>query len=159
MAERWGDREAYFQRDPKFGPFLVDALRSVFEAELGWALVARDPQGIAACLVTLALPPTAVATLIGVTRKPEYRPLSLGKCLFHDAIDGAVARGCRRFSFLTEGGYKSTFWRAEGRPIESGFLARGGVGLAIAAAVSARRVAPQRILGSMRGRQGGDHRP
>ena len=159
LDEAWGDREAYFRRDPRFGSFLVDALRSVLQAELGWALVARDSQGIAACLVTLALPPTAVATLIGVTRKPEYGPLSLGKCLFHDAIHGAVARGCRRFSFLTEDGYKRTFWRAEGRPIESGFLARGGIGLAVAASVSARRVAPERIRGSMRGRQGGDHRP
>ncbi|MFV2063806.1 MAG: GNAT family N-acetyltransferase [Chloroflexota bacterium] len=158
-AERWGDRDAYFRRDPKFGQFLVDAMRSVLEAELGWVLVARDPQGIAACLMMLALPHTAVATLIGVTQKPEYRPLSLGKCLLHDAIDGAVARGCRRFNFLTEGDYKKTFWRAEARPIESGFVARGAIGLAIAAAVSARRVAPERILGSMRGRQRGDNGP
>ena len=113
--------------------------RSVLEAGPGWALVARDSRGIDACLVTLALRDTAVATLIGVTHKPKYRPLPLGTCLVHDAIDSAVAHGCRRFSFLTEGGYKQTFWGAEGRPIESGFLARGVTGWAIAATESVLR--------------------
>jgi CelD/BcsL family acetyltransferase involved in cellulose biosynthesis len=147
MGGSWGEREAYFRRDASFGPFLEAAVRSTLEAGQGWALVARDGRGIAACLVMLALREVAVATLIGVSRDAEYRSMSLGKCLFHEAIDDAVARGCRRFSFLTEDGYKRSFWRAEGRPIESGFLARGVAGSAIAAMVRARRAMRGRIPG------------
>jgi len=152
LADRWGEREAYFQRDPKFGDFAVDALRSMFAAGAGWALVARDPRGIAACLVILATGQVAVAILTGVTREPEYAPMSLGKCLFYLAIQGAARRGCRVFNFLTEDGYKELFWHAEGRPTESGFLARGGIGLAIAAYVTARRIVPRRVLDLLAGR-------
>lgn len=159
LADRWGEREAYFQRDPTFGVFAVDALGSAFAAGSGWALVARDPQGIAACLVILTLGQAAVAVLIGVTRDPAYSSLSLGKCLFSRAIEGAVGRGCRTFSFLTEDGYKASFWHAQGRPTESGFLARGGIGLATAGYVTARRVMPRRVLVSLLGRRGTRYRP
>jgi hypothetical protein len=153
LADRWGEREAYFRRDPRFGAFAVDALRSTLGAGASWALVARDPRGIAGCLVILTIGQVAVAILTGVTREPEYGPLSLGKCLFYRAIEGAALRGCRMFSFLTEDGYKEFFWHAEGRPTESGFLARGGIGLAIAAYVTARRIVPRRVLDLLAGRR------
>lgn len=159
LAESWGDREAYFRRDPSFRPFLTDAIRSALAAGQGWALMARDGRRVVACLVILAVREHAVAILTGVTREPEYRSMSLGKCLFHQAITDAASLRCRRFSFLTEDGYKRAFWHAEGRPIESGFLARGGSGWLIAATVGARRIAPERIRGRVRGRTGDTHRP
>jgi CelD/BcsL family acetyltransferase involved in cellulose biosynthesis len=109
--------------------------------------------------VVLDLGPTAAAILIGVTDDPEYHSLSLGKGLFHRAIDGAAARGCRTFSFLTEDGYKVSFWHAQGRPTESGVLARGAVGSAVAAYLTARRVLRQQLQGWALGRGGEPHRP
>jgi hypothetical protein len=159
LADRWGEREAYFQRDPTFGAFAVDALRSAFAAGSGWAVVARDPQGMAACLIMLTLGRAAVAILIGVTRDPAYGSLSLGKCLFYRAIEGALGRGCRTFSFLTEDGYKASFWHAQGQPTESGFLARGGIGLAIGGYVTGRRIAPRWVLDFLRGRRRTRYRP
>lgn len=158
-AERWGEHEAYFRRDDAFGEFLADGVRGLLEARAGMVLVARDTQGIQACLVMLTSPPTAVAAMIGVTPKPEYRSVSLGKCLFSQAIDDAATRGHRTFSFLTEGGYKESFWHAVGRPIESGFMARGRTGLAIAAVVSARRVLPAALRSHVRAREEGRFRP
>jgi hypothetical protein len=117
-----------------------DAAREAFESGAGWALVARDPERTAACLFVLTLGRTAVAVLIGVSPARQYRSMSLGKCLFNRTIEGAVTRGCREFSFLTENGYKTAFWHAQGRPTESGFLGRGPIGRAIAAYVTARRV-------------------
>lgn len=144
MAHRWGEREAYFRRDPRFRRFARDAVREALESAGGWALIARDAERIAACLLVLRLGRTAVAVLIGVGQAPEYRAMSLGKCLFDLAIEGAVARGCREFSFLTENGYKTAFWHAEGRPTESGFLGRGPIGRTIAASAIVRRV-PHRL--------------
>jgi CelD/BcsL family acetyltransferase involved in cellulose biosynthesis len=149
-AERWGEHDAYFRRDDAFAEFLADALRSLLEARAGTALVARDAQGIQACLIMLLSPPAAVAAVMAVNPAPEYRPLSLGKCLFSRAIEVAAARGCRSLSFLTEGGYKESFWHAAARPVESGFVARGRSGLAVAALVSARRVLPAALRGQLR---------
>jgi GNAT superfamily N-acetyltransferase len=159
VAERWGDREAYFARDPRFGAFVVDALRRTFGAGIGRALVARDAHGLAACLVVLDLGPAAAAILIGVTDDPEYRSLSLGKGLFHRAIAGAAVRGCRTFSFLTEDGYKASFWHAQGRPTESGVLARGAVGSAVAAYITATRVLRRQLQDRALGRGGDPYRP
>lgn len=159
LAERWGDREAYFGRDPRFGGFIVDALRDSAAAGQAWAHVARDPRRIAACLVMLGLGSSAAAILIGQTTDPDYRPLSLGKCLFSRAIERARARGCRTFSFLTENGYKTSFWHAEGRPTESGFVARGGRGAAIATYVTVRRVVPQAVRAAVIGRRRDPYRP
>lgn len=159
LAARWGDREAYFRRDPRFGGFLVDALRSSADSGQAWAHVARDPSRIAACLIMLGLGPSVAAILIGQTTDPEYRPLSLGKCLFSRAIETAHARGYRTFSFLTENGYKRSFWHAEGRPTESGFVARGGVGAAIATYVTVRRVMPQALTAAVTGRRRVAYRP
>ena len=144
IADRWGERDAYFSRDPRFRPFSRDAVREAFESGTGWAVVARDPERTAACLFVLTLGRTAVAVLIGVSQAPQYRSMSLGKCLFNRAMEGAVARGCRGFSFLNENGYKTAFWHAEGRPTESGFLGRGPIGRAIAAYATARRI-PDRL--------------
>ena len=155
---RWGELEAYFRRDGAFGAFLIDAVRGLLDDGVGWALVARDPKGIRACLLMMAARQTAVATMIGVTQEPDYRSLSLGKCLLHRAIDDAVTRGCRTFSFLTEDGYKRRSWHASARPIESGFVARGGTGLAIAGAVTARRVLPAAIRGLLSGGGQGRYR-
>ena len=138
MADRWGERDAYFPRDPRFRPFIRDAAREAFGAGIGRALVAHDPERTAACLFVLELGRAAVAVLIGVSRAREYRSMSLGKCLFDQAIKGAVARGCREFSFLTQNGYKTAFWHAEGRPTASGFLGRGPIGRAIAASATVR---------------------
>lgn len=140
MTERWGQREAYFTRDPQFGPLVRDTAHEALESGSGWALVARDPERSAACLLVLGLGRTAAAVLIGVSQASTYRSMSLGKCLFNLAIDGAVARGFREFSFLTENGYKTAFWHAEGRPTESGFLGRGPTGRAIAFSAGVRRV-------------------
>jgi CelD/BcsL family acetyltransferase involved in cellulose biosynthesis len=144
MADRWAERDAYFPRDPWFRAFARDAAREALEAGVGRALVARDPERTAACLFVLTLGRTAVAVLIGVSQASQYRSMSLGKCLFNRAIEGAVARGCRAFSFLTENGYKTAFWHAGSRPTASGFLGRGPIGRAIAAYATARRV-PARL--------------
>lgn len=159
LAERWGDREAYFGRDPRFGGFTVDALRNSAAAGQAWAHVARDPRRVASCLVMLGLGSSAAAILIGQTTDPEYRPLSLGKCLFSRAIESAVARGYRTFSFMTENGYKTSFWHAEGRPTESGFVARGGRGAAIATYVTVRRVVPQAMRAAVTGQRRDPYRP
>lgn len=143
-AERWMKREAYFTRDGRFREFVRDVVREAFASGSGRAWVARDPRRAAACLLVLELGRTAVALLTGVSPAPEYRSMSLGKCLFNQAIDGAVARGCRAFSFLTENGYKTAFWHAEGRPTESGLIGRGPIGIAIAAIAVARRI-PARL--------------
>jgi CelD/BcsL family acetyltransferase involved in cellulose biosynthesis len=158
MAARWGAREAYFRRDGRFEPFLAEAVGRFLERGTGWALVARDGRGVGAGLVVLATARTAVAALIGVSPDPAYRRLSLGKCLFHRAIDDAVARGCSTFNFLTEGEYKRGFWHAQGRPVESGFVVRGAAGSAVAAVVLARRVLPARVRDAVR-RRDGRHRP
>jgi hypothetical protein len=144
IADRWGERDAYFSRDPRFRPFARDFAREAFESGAGWAVVARDPERTAACLFVLTLGRTAVAVLIGVSQARQYRSMSLGKCLFNRAMEGAVARGCRGFSFLNENGYKTAFWHAEGRPTESGFLGRGPIGRAIVAYATARRI-PDRL--------------
>jgi CelD/BcsL family acetyltransferase involved in cellulose biosynthesis len=159
MADRWGDREAYFQRDPRFTSFVCDVAREAFDSGHGWALVARDPRRAAACLVMLALNRTAVATLLGVSREERYRAMSLGKCLFDRALHDAGERGYRTFSFLTENGYKTAYWHALGRPTNSGFLARGPLGRAVAAWVTARRIVPQRVRDRAAGRPRLDYRP
>ena len=139
MTARWGPTEAYFRRDPAFGSFAADAVRAMFEAGAGYAVVARDHGGIRACLITLVLNGTAVAILIGVTNTPEYRSLSLGKSLFYLAIDEAVARGAHEFNFLAAGEYKEAFWKAEPRTLASGLFGRGPVGRAVAASDTLRR--------------------
>ena len=141
----WGGGEAYFSRDPEFRDFLGAAVASVMRAGVGRALVARDGQGIVGCLLMMESASTSVAVMIGVDPGEAYRPYSLGKWLFSQAIHEAVTRGARTFSFLQEGGYKESFWHAEGRPMESGFVARGARGLAVAAAVTVRRIWPVRL--------------
>ena len=158
MAAHWADREAYFGRDPGFGPFLQDAVGQVFRTGFGWALVARNPQTIAACLVVFSLGPAVVATMVGVDQDDAYRHLSLGKCLFGRALDDAVARGCREFSFLTENGYKVAYWHARGRPTSSGLLGRGVAGRTMATYSAARRLAP-RTLKAILTHRGDDDRP
>jgi len=150
LAERWGERDAYFARDPRFDGFIGDAVGETLRSGAGWALVARDPERIAACLFMLGLGRTTVALLIGVSPASRYRSMSLGKCLFNGAIEGALERGSREFSFMTENGYKTAFWHAGGRPTESGFFGRGVVGRAIVAAAVARQ-----IPGRLRNRGGG----
>jgi CelD/BcsL family acetyltransferase involved in cellulose biosynthesis len=158
-AARWGDREAYFRRDPALAAFAAEAFGSMLEARTGWALVARDGARTAAVLVVLRVRDRAVALMIGVSGDPAYRAMSLGKGLFYRAIEGAVERGCRRLSFLTwAGDYKSAFWHATGVPLESGFLARGGLGRAVAASAVARRVAPARLRALLAGQRGRVHR-
>jgi hypothetical protein len=157
MADRWGERDAYFPRDPRFRPFARDAAREALEAGVGRVLVARDPERTAACLLVLGLGRSAVAVLIGVSQARQYRSMSLGKCLFNQAIQGAVARGCREFSFLTENGYKTAFWHAEGRPTESGFLGRGPIGRAIAAFATVKHL-PHRLRNPFAERRR-DYRP
>ena len=112
---------------------------------MGRALVARDGQGIVGCLLMMESAGTSVAVMIGVDPGEAYRPYSLGKWLFSQAIHEAAARGARTFSFLQEGGYKESFWHAAGRPVESGLVARGALGLAMAAAVTVRRIWPVRL--------------
>lgn len=150
MTARWGAREAYFRRDRAFAGFAVDVVESALKSSTGWVLVARQGDAIVACLVLLAVQRKAAALLIGVTTDPTFASFSLGKCLFHRAMDDAVARGCLTFSFLAEDrGYKTTFWRAERWPTESGILARGLVGRAVGAYVTARRVLPGRVRGAL----------
>lgn len=158
-AARWGDREAYFRRDPALAAFAVEAIGSMLEARAGWILVARDGARVAAVLVVLVVRDRAVAVMTGVSDDPSYRSMSLGKGLFYRAIEGAVERGCRRLSFLTwAGDYKSAFWHAAGVPLESGFLARGGLGRAVAASAVARRVVPARLRSLLAGQRGQRHR-
>ena len=159
MTRRWQGLEAYFRRDPVFADFFATAVRSLLGSGAGRVFVARDGHGIQACLVTMVGPPNAVAAMMGVTSAPEYEPLSLGKCLFEAAIRDAATRGCRTFSFLTEDGYKESFWRATRRPVECGFVARGPIGLLLAAGVIARRVLPASLRDLLRGHWRDRYRP
>ena len=149
-AERWGEAEAQFRRDPAFEAFLIEAVRAGLTTGNGYAFVARDAAGIAACLLILQCGRIAVPVLLGVSRVAAYSRMSLGKCLFSLAIDEAVSRDCTVFDFLTGGGYKETFWHATGRILESGLLGRGIRGRGATAFVHARR----RVLDARRRREG-----
>ena len=154
MTARWGAAEAYFRADPRFEAFAADALRSTLAAGIADVLVARDPDGIQAALVCLRVNRRTTAVLIGMTSAEAYRPFSLGKVLFHRAIDDAVAAGSATFDFLAVGGYKESFWHARPEPLESGILARGAPARALAAYSGVRRVLLPRAVGRLQGRLG-----
>lgn len=145
MGRHWGAGEKYFRDDPAFPGFAVEALRAMLASGSAYAFVARDREGVRACLVNFALAGRAVAVLIGVDHAHAFRPFSLGKNLFGAAIDEAVARGCRSYDFLWVGGYKETFWHAVPRTLESGLVGRGGSGAFVAAYAALRRLALPRL--------------
>ena len=144
---RWGVEDLYFRRDPRFASFAADATRAMFTAGQGYAFIARDPDGIQACLVNLWLNRRAVSLLLGVNPSSRYRGFSLGKVLFHLSIEEAIARRGMTYDLLWANGYKASFWHAQPARVESGVGGRGLVGRLGVAYVSLRRLRLPRILG------------
>ena len=144
-AARWGGGEAYFRRDPRFAGFAVDAVRATLGSRTAYVVTARDRERTVGCVFLLHLGSEVTAVLVGVDPRTEYRPLSIGKCLFHRAIDEAVARGCRSFGFLSVDGYKKTFWHATSRVLESGLVGRGWLGRTVTVYATLRRVLPRAL--------------
>ncbi|MDQ3937958.1 MAG: GNAT family N-acetyltransferase [Chloroflexota bacterium] len=138
LRERWGENETYFQADPQFRELVHEAVPAMARSGSAWVTVARDSAGIHGGLVSLAQNGHAMALLVAVTTDPAYNRFSLGKHLFDVGLAEAVGRGCHVYDFLWIGGYKETFWHAEGRDLESAMVGRGLVGR-LAATLSARR--------------------
>jgi CelD/BcsL family acetyltransferase involved in cellulose biosynthesis len=138
LHERWGDNETYFSADPQFRELVHEAVPALVRQGGAWATVARDEAGTQGVLVSLAQNGHAMALAVAMTTDQEYNRFSLGKHLFDLGIGEAVARGCRVYDFLWIGGYKESFWHAQGRELESAMVGRGLVGR-VAALLSARR--------------------
>ncbi|CAN5813258.1 hypothetical protein BH24CHL6_BH24CHL6_03020 [soil metagenome] len=138
LHERWADKETYFNADRQFRELVHEAVPAMAGHGSAWVSVARDDAGIHGVLVSLAQNGHAMALLVAVTADGAYSRFSLGKHLFDVGIGEAVARGCHVYDFLWIGGYKESFWHAQGRELESAMIGRGLVGKA-AALVSARR--------------------
>jgi CelD/BcsL family acetyltransferase involved in cellulose biosynthesis len=138
LASRWGEAETYFRADPQFRELVHEAVPALASRGSAWISVARDDSGIHGVLVSLAQNGHAMALLVAVTTDPEYGRYSLGKHLFDVGLGEAVARGCRVYDFLWIGGYKESFWHAQGRELESAMLGRGLVGRAAARLLAMR---------------------
>jgi CelD/BcsL family acetyltransferase involved in cellulose biosynthesis len=138
LHERWGESEVYFARDPRFGPFVHEAVSGMAQQGAAWVTVARDDSGIQGVLVSLVQNGWAMALTVAMTTEAAYRPFSLGKHLFDAGLAEAVRRGCHTYDFLWVGGYKESFWHAQPRFLESAMVGRGLIGRT-AARVLARR--------------------
>jgi CelD/BcsL family acetyltransferase involved in cellulose biosynthesis len=138
LHDRWGDNETYFSADAQFRDLVHEAVPAMAGHGAAWVTVARDEAGIHGVLVSLAQNGHAMALMVAVTTDETYSRFSLGKHLFDVGLGEAVARGCHVYDFLWIGGYKESFWHAEGRDLESAMIGRGLVGRA-AAVLAARR--------------------
>jgi CelD/BcsL family acetyltransferase involved in cellulose biosynthesis len=128
LRERWGDAEVYFAHDPQFRGFIHESIPALVEHGGAWITVARDDAGIQGVAISLAQNGYAMALTIALTTDPGYKPFSLGKHIFDNAIAEAVRRGCDNYDFLWVGGYKESFWHATPRHLESAMVGRGPVG-------------------------------
>ncbi|MEO5917925.1 MAG: GNAT family N-acetyltransferase [Candidatus Limnocylindrales bacterium] len=153
LALRWAGREAYFRTDPTFEAFISDALRAMFAAGSAEAFVARDATGIVAVVIVTSLNRTTVTLFAASTQDPQYGRYALGKNLFAQALDGAIAARSTIFNFLTEGDYKGDFWGAHGRNLESAIYGRTVTGRAVVAYATIRRRFIPRLIGLMKGRR------
>jgi CelD/BcsL family acetyltransferase involved in cellulose biosynthesis len=151
MTARWGERELDFGPDAAFEPFLAEAFESMLANGSLYMDLARDAQGIRACLATMVLNRRAVALVMGVSYDPDVKKMSLGKQLFDRSIGEAVRRGCTTYDFLWAGGYKESFWHAQPRTLESRTYGRGLRGALVAEQVRFRR----RLLPALLRRGGG----
>ena len=138
LHERWGENETYFSADAQFRDLVHEAVPAMASAGSAWVSVARDDAGIQGVLVSLGQNGRAMALLVAVTTDEAYSRFSLGKHLFDLGLGEAVERGCRVYDFLWIGGYKESFWHAEGRELQSAMVGRGALGR-VAAALTARR--------------------
>ncbi|MEO8207474.1 MAG: GNAT family N-acetyltransferase [Chloroflexota bacterium] len=160
LALKWAGREAYFRTDPLFEAFISDALSTMFLAGSAEALVARDATGIVAVVIVTSINRTTVTLFAASTQDPQYGRFALGKNLFSQALDGAIAARSTVFNFLTEGDYKGDFWGARGRNLQSGIYGRTMTGRAVVAyATLRRRIIPRAMaLLGRRPRSVGDDR-
>ena len=157
LADRWGEEEVYFRSGDRFAAFLADVFRTSFASGSGFAVAARiEPAATAGCLFVLSAGREAAAVMVGMSVDPTLRQLSVGKALFHRAMDELVGRGAGTLDFLTQGGYKETFWGARSRTLQSGILGRGPVGASVLAYVALRRRGPRVLRRAVRalGRRG-----
>lgn len=138
LHQRWGANETYFSADPQFRGLVHEAVPAMAAGGAAWVTVARDDAGIQGVLVSLAQNGFAMALAVAMTTDDQYNRFSLGKHLFDAGIGEAVARGCHVYDFLWIGGYKESFWHAQGRELESAMIGRGLLGRA-AALLAARR--------------------
>lgn len=125
LAARWGSGEVYFHGDSRFRPLLDGALPELAARGAAWLSVARDSEGVQACLITLAQNGYAMSLLLAVTPGQEYRAFSLGNHVFDEGIREAIRRGCHTYDFLWAGGYKENYWHAKPRELESAVIGRG----------------------------------
>ncbi len=157
LALKWAGREAYFRTDPAFEGFISDALEAMFVAGSAEAFVARDATGIVAVVIVTSINGTTVTLFAASTQDPQYGRYALGKNLFSQALDGAIAARSTVFNFLTEGDYKADFWGAHGRKLESAIYGRTLTGRAVVAYATVRRRIIPRVIGLLKGvrRSGG----
>lgn len=128
LAARWGESEVYFASDPNFRGLIHEAVPALAARGDAWVSVARDTDGIHACLVTIAQHGYAMALLVAAADDAMRRKYSLGKHVFKMGIGEAVRRGCHTYDFLWVGDYKESFWHARPRFLESAMVGRGLVG-------------------------------
>ncbi len=151
LADRWGEDEVYFRSGDRFARFLTDVIRTSFASGSGFAVAARvEPPATVGCLFVLSAGREAAAVIVGTSVDPALRQLSVGKALFHRAMDELVGRGVGTLDFLTLGGYKETFWGARSRTLQSGILGRGTVGASVLAYVALRRRGPRVLRRAVR---------
>ena len=93
--------------------------------------------------MTLTLRGTTVTLFAATSPEPSLSRYSLGKNLFAQALDAAIAARSAVFDFLAVGEYKEAFWGAHGRELETSILGRGSRGrLAVAYAATRRQALP-----------------
>jgi CelD/BcsL family acetyltransferase involved in cellulose biosynthesis len=140
LAARWGSKEVYFHAEPRFRRLLDESLPELAARGSAWLSAARDRDGVAAVLVTVAQNGYAMSLLLGANGEPEYRPYSLGNHVFDEGIREAVRHGCHTYDFLWAGGYKQDYWHAQPRVLESAVVGRGLIGRLAAPRIAARIV-------------------
>jgi CelD/BcsL family acetyltransferase involved in cellulose biosynthesis len=138
LRERWGESEVYFAPDAGFRALLHEAVPAMAARQDAWVSVARDADGINACLVTTAQHGYAMALLVAASDAETLRKYSLGKHVFKMGIGEAVRRGCHTYDFLWVGGYKQSFWHAEPQQLHSAMVGRGFIGRPLAGFLARR---------------------
>lgn len=142
LRKRWGAGEVYFAPDAGFRGLLHEAVPQMAANGDAWVSVARDSEGIHACLVTTAQHGFAMALLVAADDSDTLRKYSLGKHVFRLGIGEAVRRGCHTYDFLWVGGYKQSYWHAVPRQLESAMVGRGLIGRPLARLMARREAGP-----------------
>jgi CelD/BcsL family acetyltransferase involved in cellulose biosynthesis len=142
LRGRWGATEVYFAPDPGFRALIHEAVPAMVANGDAWISVARDGDGIHACLVTTAQNGYAMALLVAADDSEMLRKYSLGKHVFKMGIGEAVHRGCHTYDFLWVGGYKQSYWHAVPRHLDSVMVGRGLLGRPLARLLARREAGP-----------------